>query len=61
LIPDKDETYHHVSTEFFSKYKIRWLKPIGFNNSYALMMRQKQAEEMGINSITDLKKYLGNN
>jgi len=61
LIPDKDETYHYVSAEFLSKYQIKWLKPIGFNNSYALMMRQKQAQEIGVNSITDLKNYLDNN
>jgi len=59
--PDKDETYNYVSAEFLKKYKIKWLKPIGFNNSYALMMRQKQSADIDVNSITDLKNYLDKN
>ncbi|WP_316734688.1 ABC transporter permease/substrate-binding protein [Pedobacter aquatilis] len=55
---DKEQTYKYVSDEFIRKYKIKWLKPIGFNNSYALMMRQKQSAELNVNSITDLKHHL---
>ena len=58
LSADKNETYDYVQKEFESKYNIKWLKPIGFNNAYALMMRQKQAADLGVKSITDLKKYL---
>jgi len=61
ITPDKDETYNYVSAEFLKKYKIKWLKPIGFNNSYALMMRQKQSADIDVNSITDLKNYLDKN
>ena len=58
---NKDKTYQYVQGAFLSKYKIKWLKPIGFNNSYALMMRQKQSKELNVNSITDLKNYLDKN
>ncbi len=58
---DKEKTYNYVSAEFDKKFKIKWLKPIGFNNSYALMMRQKQSKELNVNSITDLKNYLDKN
>ncbi|RZL41299.1 MAG: ABC transporter permease, partial [Pedobacter sp.] len=61
LSPNKEETYRYVSEEFLKKYKIKWLKPIGFNNSYALMMRQKQSAELNVNTITDLKNYLDKN
>jgi len=52
---NSDLTYQFVQNEFIKKYKIRWLKPIGFNNSYALVMRRKQANQLKIKSITDLK------
>ena len=55
---NKDETYNYVKTAFQQKFQIRWLKPIGFNNSYALMMRRKQSQELDVNSITKLKNYL---
>ena len=53
-----DKTYKFVDSEFRKQYGIQWLEPLGFNNSYALMMRKKQAEELKVKSISDLKKYL---
>ena len=61
ITADKDKTYAYVSSEFLKKFKIKWLKQIGFNNSYALMMRQKQSADLNVYSITDLKHHLDNN
>ncbi|MFF5381236.1 ABC transporter permease/substrate-binding protein [Pedobacter suwonensis] len=58
---DKEKTYRYVSAEFEKRFKIKWLKPIGFNNSYALMMRRKQSTALNVNTITDLKNYLEKN
>lgn len=58
---DKDRTYQYVSKQFLQQFNIRWLKPIGFNNSYALMMRQKQSKDLDVNSITTLQQYLDKN
>jgi len=60
VIKDKEATYHYVSRAFLSQYQIKWLKPIGFNNSYALMMREKQSAELNVNTITALKQQLNN-
>jgi len=53
-----DVVYRYVAEQFDKKYNIKWLKPIGFNNAYALMMRRKQAEKLNIKTISDLKRYL---
>jgi len=58
LTLNKDKTYNYVQKWFQKKYNIKWLKPIGFNNSYALMMRKKQADKLNIKTISDLKRYL---
>jgi osmoprotectant transport system permease protein len=58
MIGNRDAVYHYVSKEFLSRYQLQWLKPIGFNNAYALMMRRKQASELQINTISDLTNYL---
>jgi len=58
LTGNKDKTYNYVQAEFEKRYQIKWLQPIGFNNAYALMMRQKQATALNVKSISDLKKYL---
>jgi osmoprotectant transport system permease protein len=54
----KDSTYNYVAREFEKRFQLKWLRPIGFNNAYALMMRQKQAKELHIKTISDLKRYL---
>jgi osmoprotectant transport system permease protein len=56
----REATYNYVKGEFERKYNIKWLKPIGFNNAYALMMRESQAKKLNIKTISDLKRYLGN-
>lgn len=56
----KDLTYDYVQQGFLEKYHIKWLKPIGFNNAYCLMMRKKQAKKLHIKTISDLKQYLDN-
>ncbi len=58
---NKDRTYNYVKTAFQKKYQIQWLKPIGFNNSYALMMRRKQSEALHVTTISALKNYLDKN
>ena len=52
-----ETTYEYVNTEFEKQYGIQWLKPLGFNNAYALMMRRKQAEDLHIKNISDLTHY----
>jgi osmoprotectant transport system permease protein len=57
IMVDKNAVYNFVQEQFNKQYHLKWLKPIGFNNTYALMMRKQQAEALKIASITDLKKY----
>ncbi|HUH32549.1 MAG TPA: glycine betaine ABC transporter substrate-binding protein, partial [Daejeonella sp.] len=54
----KEAVYSYVKKEFASKFAITWLKPIGFNNAYALMMRRKQSEDLGDKNISELNNYL---
>ena len=58
LAGDKEKTYQYVKYVFDKKYNIKWLQPIGFNNAYALMMRKKQADDLGVKTISNLKQYL---
>jgi osmoprotectant transport system permease protein len=51
---NKKGVYDYVSKQFARKYRLKWLKPIGFNNAYALMMRRQQAAALNISTISDL-------
>lgn len=48
------ETYDYVKSEFEKQYKITWLKPLGWNNTYVLSVRPETAQEHNINTIEDL-------
>jgi osmoprotectant transport system permease protein len=54
LSHDPGRVYTYVGTAFARDYGIRWLRPIGFNNTYALMMREEEAAALHIRSISDL-------
>lgn len=58
LTKSKDSVYDYVSNQFKQKYNLVWLKPIGFNNAYALMMRREQSNALNIHSITGLTNYI---
>jgi osmoprotectant transport system permease protein len=58
LTGNKEATYNYVSKGFEQQYQIKWLKPIGFNNAYALMMRKNEAKKLNIKTISNLKRYL---
>jgi len=53
-----EKLYAYIEGEFQKKYGLKWLKPLGFNNAYSLIMRRKQAEKEKIKSISDLSAYL---
>lgn len=51
---DPQQAYDIVKKEFKEKYNITWLKPIGFNNTYAMAMQKSEAEKRNISTISDL-------
>ena len=57
---DPNAVYNKVKQQFEQKYNITWLKPIGFNNTYAMAMRGSEAQKLGITTISDLAKQSSN-
>ncbi|GAB3558863.1 ABC transporter permease/substrate-binding protein [Spirosoma fluminis] len=53
-----DSVYAFVKDAFLKRYSLLWQRPLGFGNSYCLMMRRKQANALGIQSIADLARYV---
>lgn len=51
---DPLRSFAYVRKELLSRYGIELLSPFGFNNTYALCMREQRAEELGIKTISDL-------
>ena len=56
IFTDADAVYEYVKQSCAERDQVQWLAPLGFNNTYALMCRQEQAQVNGWNSIGDLRK-----
>ncbi|HET7675963.1 MAG TPA: glycine betaine ABC transporter substrate-binding protein [Gammaproteobacteria bacterium] len=52
-VPDRRAALQHA----LAKYHIRMGPPLGFDNTYALGMREDEAAKLGIRSISDLQRY----
>ncbi|MGI4874462.1 MAG: ABC transporter permease/substrate-binding protein [Janthinobacterium lividum] len=46
--------FGYVQREFRRRYGLEWRAPLGFNNTYCLLMREKQAQALGIGTISEL-------
>ncbi|NIW47420.1 MAG: glycine/betaine ABC transporter substrate-binding protein, partial [Gammaproteobacteria bacterium] len=44
-----------------AKNDLVWLAPAKFNNTYAIVMQAKQADELGINSLSDWAAWIKKN
>ena len=54
VINDPDETYRIVSEEFDKQFNIKWMKPLGLNNTYTLAVTNEVYEQYGVETFSDL-------
>lgn len=55
VIADPQAAYEAVKRLYADQFHLLWAKPWGFNNTYALMMRQADTDRLKIKTISDLK------
>lgn len=53
-LKDPGEVYEAVKSAYAGKFHLEWLKPVGFNNTYALTMRREEARRLGVGTISQL-------
>jgi osmoprotectant transport system permease protein len=53
---DPREVYDRVSREFRRRWSIRWLPPLGFENTYAIAVRRETAERYRLETLSDLAR-----
>ena len=49
-------TLNRVRSEFLSRWNLVWISPLGFENSYALAVPRARAEQLKLQTISDLAK-----
>jgi osmoprotectant transport system permease protein len=48
--------YPRVSREFSSRFGVRWLAPLGFQNTYAIAVRRATADSLHLATLSDLAR-----
>jgi len=54
------ETWTTVKTEYRNRFRLKWMEPFGFNNTYAVTVRKKDAELNQWDRISQLWSTAGN-
>lgn len=55
-LSDARFVFNRVSTMFLDRYGVRWLPPLGFENTFAIAVRRDTAEKYRLRSLTDLAR-----
>lgn len=53
---DPLRVYAHVSREFDKRLGMRWLPPLGFENTYAIAVRKETATQYNLKTLSDLAR-----
>ncbi|TDT61333.1 glycine betaine ABC transporter substrate-binding protein [Fonticella tunisiensis] len=56
VVNDPDEAYNIVKEYFDKNYNLKWLKPLGFNNTYTLAVTKETAKKYSLETFSDLAK-----
>lgn len=52
----REEAYRRVATVFRERWGVRWLPPLGFENTYAVAVRPATADSLGLATLSDLAR-----
>ena len=55
VVPDPSQAYETVKEAYAGGFQCEWLRPFGFNNTYALTVRGAFADAKGVRRISDLE------
>jgi len=47
----------HVREEYQKRWRLEWLAPLGFNNSFAMVIRGADARANRLETISDAARY----
>ena len=53
---DARAVYARVARESEERFGVRWLPPLGFQNTYAIAVRRETAERLGLRTLSDLAR-----
>ena len=56
-ISDPRAVYEQVRRDYDEQFNCEWLKPLGFNNTFAILVRGDEARQLNLKTISDAAAY----
>jgi osmoprotectant transport system permease protein len=53
---DPQAVYRKVKSEYASRFNLEWMEPLGFNNTFAILVRAEDARRLGLKTVSDAAK-----
>jgi osmoprotectant transport system permease protein len=58
-LTDPQEVYRRVKADYASRFKVEWTEPLGFNNTFAILVRAEDAQKLNLKTVSDAAKVSG--
>jgi osmoprotectant transport system permease protein len=55
-LTDPKEVYRRVKAEYADRFQLEWTEPLGFNNTFAILVRGEDAQRLGLKSVSDASR-----
>ena len=55
-LKDPQEVYRRVAAEYAKRFDLIWTEPLGFNNTFAILVRGEDARKLGLKTVSDAAK-----
>jgi osmoprotectant transport system substrate-binding protein len=55
-ISDPKQVFNYIKQEYPKQFKAEWIEPLGFNNSFAIIVRGDDAKKLNLQSLSQLGK-----
>lgn len=52
-VSDPDSVYRAVRLEYGRRWELEWLSPLGFENTFAILVRRRTADSLGLRTLSD--------
>jgi osmoprotectant transport system permease protein len=56
-ITDARKAYRQVKQEYADRFNLEWLEPLGFNNTFAILVRGEDARQLNLKNISDIAPH----
>jgi osmoprotectant transport system permease protein len=56
-LTDPREVYHQVKADYEKRFNLEWLAPLGFQNTFAVLVRGEEARNLNLKTISDAAPF----